>query len=55
MATMVVILEYGRTVHSPTQALANERQPLLLYRPDALAMPQYILDMLDEKVLPELA
>lgn len=44
---MVGDLKYGRTVHSLTQALAVSR--FYFIAPDALAMPQYIHDMLDEK------
>ena len=40
----------GRTVHSLTQALAKfDGNRFYFIAPDALAMPQYILDMLDEK------
>lgn len=46
---MVGDLKYGRTVHSLTQALAKLAATVLFIAPDALAMPQYILDMLDEK------
>ena len=43
-------LKYGRTVHSLTQALAKfNGNRFFFIAPDALAMPQYILDMLDEK------
>ena len=43
-------LKYGRTVHSLTQALAKfSGNRFYFIAPDALAMPQYILDMLDEK------
>ena len=43
-------LKYGRTVHSLTQALAKfNGNRFYFIAPDALAMPQYILDMLDEK------
>ena len=43
-------LKYGRTVHSLTQALAKfDGNRFYFIAPDALAMPQYILDMLDEK------
>ena len=43
-------LKYGRTVHSLTQALAKfEGNRFYFIAPDALAMPQYILDMLNEK------
>ena len=44
------LLKYGRTVHSLTQALAKfNGNRFYFIAPDALAMPQYILDMLDEK------
>ncbi|PKH25745.1 aspartate carbamoyltransferase [Enterobacterales bacterium CwR94] len=47
---MVGDLKYGRTVHSLTQALAKfEGNRFYFIAPDALAMPGYILDMLDEK------
>ena len=47
---MVGDLKYGRTVHSLTQALAKfNGNRFYFIAPDALAMPQYILDMLDEK------
>lgn len=47
---MVGDLKYGRTVHSLTQALAKfNGNRFFFIAPDALAMPQYILDMLDEK------
>lgn len=50
---MVGDLKYGRTVHSLTQALAKfSGNRFYFIAPDALAMPQYILDMLDEKVSP---
>mgnify|MGYP000031307118 CR=1 FL=1 len=43
-------LKFGRTVHSLTQALAKfNGNRFFFIAPDALAMPQYILDMLDEK------
>ena len=43
-------LKFGRTVHSLTQALAKfNGNRFYFIAPDALAMPQYILDMLDEK------
>ena len=43
-------LKFGRTVHSLTQALAKfDGNRFYFIAPDALAMPQYILDMLDEK------
>lgn len=47
---MVGDLKYGRTVHSLTRALAKfNGNRFYFIAPDALAMPQYILDMLDEK------
>lgn len=47
---MVGDLKYGRTVHSLTRALAKfDGNRFYFIAPDALAMPQYILDMLDEK------
>nr|WP_234471970.1 aspartate carbamoyltransferase [Erwinia sp. S43] len=47
---MVGDLKYGRTVHSLTQALAKfEGNRFYFIAPDALAMPTYITDMLDEK------
>ena len=47
---MVGDLKYGRTVHSLTQALAKfEGNRFFFIAPDALAMPAYITDMLDEK------
>jgi aspartate carbamoyltransferase catalytic subunit len=47
---MVGDLKYGRTVHSLTQALAKyEGNHFFFIAPDALAMPSYILKMLDEK------
>jgi aspartate carbamoyltransferase catalytic subunit len=47
---MVGDLKYGRTVHSLTQALAKfEGNRFYFIAPDALAMPAYILKMLDEK------
>ena len=43
-------LKYGRTVHSLTQALAKfEGNRFYFIAPDALAMPAYILKMLEEK------
>lgn len=43
-------LKYGRTVHSLTQALAKfNNNRLFFIAPDALAMPDYILEELDEK------
>ncbi|MBV4367106.1 aspartate carbamoyltransferase [Erwinia sp. BNK-24-b] len=47
---MVGDLKYGRTVHSLAQALAKfDGNRFLFIAPDALAMPSYITDMLDEK------
>lgn len=47
---MVGDLKYGRTVHSLTQALAKfEGNRFYFIAPDALAMPGYITDMLDEQ------
>ncbi|AML55849.1 aspartate carbamoyltransferase [Serratia rubidaea] len=47
---MVGDLKYGRTVHSLTQALAKfEGNRFYFIAPDALAMPGYILKMLEEK------
>ncbi|WBM71167.1 aspartate carbamoyltransferase [Buttiauxella sp. WJP83] len=47
---MVGDLKYGRTVHSLAQALAKfEGNRFYFIAPNALAMPKYILDMLDEK------
>lgn len=47
---MVGDLKYGRTVHSLAQALAKfSGNRFYFIAPPALAMPQYILDMLDEK------
>ncbi|HAI49501.1 MAG TPA: aspartate carbamoyltransferase, partial [Enterobacteriaceae bacterium] len=47
---MVGDLKYGRTVHSLAQALAKfNGNHFYFIAPEALAMPQYILDMLDEK------
>ncbi|CAK9883756.1 MAG: Aspartate carbamoyltransferase catalytic subunit [Candidatus Erwinia impunctatus] len=47
---MVGDLKYGRTVHSLTQALAKFPDNRFWFiAPDALAMPAYITDMLDEK------
>lgn len=49
---MVGDLKYGRTVHSLTQALAKfNGNRFFFIAPDALAMPQYLLDMLDEKAI----
>ncbi|ADP11221.1 aspartate carbamoyltransferase catalytic subunit [Erwinia sp. Ejp617] len=47
---MVGDLKYGRTVHSLAQALAKfDGNRFWFIAPDALAMPTYITDMLDEK------
>lgn len=47
---MVGDLKYGRTVHSLTQALAKfEGNRFYFIAPDALAMPGYILKMLEDK------
>lgn len=47
---MVGDLKYGRTVHSLAQALAKfSGNRFYFIAPSALSMPQYILDMLDEK------
>jgi len=47
---MVGDLKYGRTVHSLTQALAKfVGNRFYFIAPDALAMPGYITDMLDEQ------
>ncbi|MFP1767191.1 aspartate carbamoyltransferase [Lonsdalea quercina] len=47
---MVGDLKYGRTVHSLTQALAKfEGNRFYFIAPDALAMPDYILKMLDDR------
>lgn len=47
---MVGDLKYGRTVHSLTQALAKfDGNRFYFIAPDALAMPAYITDMLDEQ------
>ncbi|CAI2522665.1 aspartate carbamoyltransferase [Serratia plymuthica] len=47
---MVGDLKYGRTVHSLAQALAKfEGNRFYFIAPDALAMPAYILKMLEEK------
>jgi len=47
---MVGDLKYGRTVHSLTQALAKfDGNRFYFIAPDALAMPAYITDMLDER------
>ncbi|TCV92461.1 aspartate carbamoyltransferase [Biostraticola tofi] len=50
---MVGDLKYGRTVHSLTQALAKfDGNRFYFIAPQALAMPAYILRMLDEKGIP---
>ncbi|WP_038906852.1 aspartate carbamoyltransferase [Dickeya oryzae] len=50
---MVGDLKYGRTVHSLTQALAKfDGNRFYFISPDALAMPDYILNMLKEKNIP---
>ncbi|WP_127958771.1 aspartate carbamoyltransferase [Serratia microhaemolytica] len=47
---MVGDLKYGRTVHSLTQALAKySGNHFFFIAPEALAMPSYILKMLEEK------
>lgn len=47
---MVGDLKYGRTVHSLAQALAKfSGNRFYFIAPSVLSMPQYILDMLDEK------
>ncbi|OMQ21324.1 aspartate carbamoyltransferase [Serratia oryzae] len=47
---MVGDLKYGRTVHSLTQALAKyEGNHFFFIAPEALAMPGYLLKMLEEK------
>ena len=47
---MVGDLKYGRTVHSLTQALAKfDGNRFYFIAPDALSMPAYLTDMLDEK------
>ncbi|WP_313383266.1 aspartate carbamoyltransferase [Pantoea sp.] len=47
---MVGDLKYGRTVHSLTQALAKfNGNRFYFIAPDALAMPAYITDTLDER------
>ncbi len=47
---MVGDLKYGRTVHSLTQALAKfDGNRFFFIAPDALTMPSYITDMLDEQ------
>jgi aspartate carbamoyltransferase catalytic subunit len=46
-------LKYGRTVHSLTQALAKFKNNRFYFiAPDALAMPEYILEELDDAGIP---
>ena len=46
-------LKYGRTVHSLTQALAKfDNNTFFFIAPDALAMPDYICEELDEAEIP---
>ncbi len=46
-------LKYGRTVHSLTQALAKfDNNRFFFIAPDALAMPDYICEELDEAGIP---
>ncbi|PWI33498.1 aspartate carbamoyltransferase [Vibrio albus] len=46
-------LKYGRTVHSLTQALAKfDNNRFFFIAPDALAMPDYIYEELDEAGIP---
>ncbi|WP_070969839.1 aspartate carbamoyltransferase [Vibrio sonorensis] len=46
-------LKYGRTVHSLTQALAKFNNPRFFFiAPDALAMPEYICEELEEAGIP---
>ncbi|WP_413285760.1 aspartate carbamoyltransferase [Vibrio sp. MA40-2] len=46
-------LKYGRTVHSLTQALAKfDNNRFFFIAPDALAMPDYICEELDEAKIP---
>ncbi len=42
-------LKYGRTVHSLAEALSMYNAEIMLVAPDSLAMPQYILDILNER------
>ncbi len=42
-------LKYGRTVHSLTQAMSHFNAEFTFISPDALAMPDYLLEELDEK------
>ena len=47
---MVGDLKYGRTVHSLTQALSKfDNNRFFFIAPEALMMPSYITDLLDEK------
>jgi aspartate carbamoyltransferase catalytic subunit len=45
-------LKYGRTVHSLAQALSLFKCRIYLVAPEALAMPEYICEELDEKGVP---
>lgn len=47
--TMVGDLKYGRTVHSLTQALTHFGAQFTFIAPETLAMPEHILQELDEK------
>ncbi|WP_299725764.1 aspartate carbamoyltransferase [uncultured Endozoicomonas sp.] len=47
--TFVGDLKYGRTVHSLAQALTHFNATFNFIAPDALAMPDYLLQELDEK------
>ncbi|MEZ8144617.1 aspartate carbamoyltransferase [Enterovibrio norvegicus FF-33] len=50
---MVGDLKYGRTVHSLTQALSKfDNNRFYFIAPDALAMPDYLLEELDETGIP---
>ena len=42
-------LKYGRTVHSLVQALSHFNAEFIFISPDALSMPEYLLEMLDNK------
>ncbi|GAA4651647.1 aspartate carbamoyltransferase [Kistimonas scapharcae] len=42
-------LKYGRTVHSLTQAMSHFNAEFTFIAPDALAMPDYLLEELEEK------
>ena len=42
-------LKYGRTVHSLTQAMSHFNAEFTFIAPDALGMPDYLLEELDEK------